>query len=203
MSDRRNPFGNPPPSATPVSKPPDIYESLPVAEPRRRKRDWEREHQHEKVVYRGVDPKAALEVRKMAEELHVPTGEVARALLEYALDAYSRGDLNLDPRPNPERLRMTLFPSGNRPKHRQEKSLKGKQSSSETSWRVVTTWRNFSAELKHEIAILASEKGLHIPIGELVSAFLQFALRAYANGDLPLQPVEKVIGYKLAQEGDF
>ena len=112
MGDRRNPFGNIAVNESVPATPPDIYESLPMAAPRQRKRDWERAHQNEKVVYRGVDPQAALQVRQLAEELHVPVGEVARALLEYGLDAYSRGNLNLAPRPNPERLRMTLFPKG-------------------------------------------------------------------------------------------
>ena len=114
MSDRRNPFGVPHEQTSPAS-PPDIFESLPVAAPRERDRTWERKHQGEKVVYRGVDPKAALQVRQIADELCVPNGEVAHALLEYGLDAYSRGDLNLSPRPNPARLRMTLFPSDGAP----------------------------------------------------------------------------------------
>ncbi|MBT3315979.1 MAG: hypothetical protein HN390_15335 [Anaerolineae bacterium] len=202
MSDRRNPFGSPPPSAASISKPPDIYDSLPVAEPRQRKRDWEQDHQKEKVVYRGVDPKAALQVRQLAEELRVPVGEVARALLEYGLDAYSRGDLNLDPRPNPERLRMTLFPKGVAPKRKGRNTGRGKPSK-EASWRVVTTWRNFSAELKDEIGVLASEKGLDIPVGELVSAFLQYALKAYGSGRLVLQPVEKATSYSLVPNGKF
>ncbi|MBT3313039.1 MAG: hypothetical protein HN390_00355 [Anaerolineae bacterium] len=202
MGNRRNPFGDVPANESAPATPPDIYDSLPVAEPRQRKRDWERAHQNEKVVYRGVDPQAALQVRQLAEELNVPVGEVARALLEHGLIAYSRGDLNLAPRLNPERLRMTLFPKKDVSKRKAGKAGKRKDGK-EASWRVVTTWRNFSAELKDEIGILASDKGLDIPVGELVSAFLQFALRAYESGDLPLQPVEKVVGYKLAQEGDF
>jgi hypothetical protein len=202
MSDRRNPFGDIPASESAPATPPDLYESLPVATPRRRKRDWEREHQNEKVVYRGVDPQAALQVRQLAEELCVPIGEVARSLLEYGLDAYSHGKLNLDPRPNPERLRMTLFPKRTASKRKTGKAGR-KKLSKEASWRVVTTWRNFSAELKDEISVLASEKGLDIPVGELVSAFLQYALKAYGSGELILQPVEKVTSYSLALDGDF
>jgi hypothetical protein len=202
MSNRRNPFGDIPASESSPAAPPDIFESLPVAAPRQRKRDWERDHQNKKVVYRGVDPQAALRVRQLAEELRVPIGEVARALLEYGLDAYSRGNLNLDPRPNPERLRMTLFPKRTASKQKIGKAGQ-KKISKEASWRVVTTWRNFSAELKDEIGVLASEKGLDIPVGELVSAFLQYALKAYDNGELILQPVEKATSYSLALGGDF
>ncbi len=201
MSDRRNPFGELSNEITP-SSPPDIFESLPVAEPRQRDRSWERRHQSKKAVYRGVDPKAALRVREIAAELNVPTGEVARALLEYGLDAYSCGDLNLAPRPNPARLRMTLFPSQNTPvRTKAKKGIKRKNSQSE-SWRVITTWRNFSPKLKHEIGVLASEKGLGVPVGELVSAFLQYALKAFDAGDLVLQPVEKTTRYSLALGDD-
>ena len=201
MSDRRNPFGVPHEQTSPAS-PPDIFESLPVAAPRERDRTWERKHQGEKVVYRGVDPKTALRVRQIADELCVPNGEVARALLEYGLDAYSRGDLNLSPRPNPARLRMTLFPSDGAPVGKVRKAGKRKPAKEE-SWRVVTTWRNFSPELKDEIGVLASEKGLDVPVGELVSAFLQYALKAYESGDLELNPVEKATRYSLALGGDF
>ena len=201
MSDRRNPFGVPHEQTSPAS-PPDIFESLPVAAPRERDRTWERKHQGEKVVYRGVDPKTALRVRQIADELCVPNGEVARALLEYGLDAYSRGDLNLSPRPNPARLRMTLFPSDGAPVGKVRKAGKRKPAKEE-SWRVVTTWRNFSPELKDEIGVLASAKGLDVPVGELISTFLQYALKAYARGDLELNPVEKATRYSLALGGDF
>jgi hypothetical protein len=202
MSDRRNPFGDIPVNESAPATPPDIYESLPMAAPRRRKRDWERAHQNEKVVYRGVDPQAALQVRQLAEELHVPMGEAARALLEYGLDAYSRGNLNLAPRPNPERLRMTLFPKGVAVKRKAGRKGKRK-GAKEASWRVVTTWRNFSAELKDEIGVLASDEGLDIPVGELVSVFLQYAFKAYSSGELVLQPVEKTTSYSLMLDGDF
>jgi hypothetical protein len=201
MSDRRNPFGIPHEQTSPAS-PPDIFESLPVAAPRERDRTWERNHQGEKVVYRGVDPNAALQVRQIADELQVPAGEVARALLDYGLDAYSRGDLNLSPRPNPARLRMTLFPSDDAPVGKVRKTGKRKSAKGE-SWRVVTTWRNFSPELKDEIGVLASEKGLDVPVGELISTFLQYALKAYESGDLELKPVEKATRYSLALGGDF
>lgn len=199
MSGRRNPFGEVSDETVPAS-PPDIFESLPVAEQRQRDRAWEKKHQDQKVVYRGVDPKAALRVREIAEELNVPAGEVARAFLEFGLDAYSRGDLDLDPRLNPERLRMTLFPKGDLPKR---KALGKKKKAKEEAWRVITTWRNFSAELKEEIGVLASAKGLDVPVGELVSAFLLYAFKAYDSGDLELQPVEKTTRYSLALGGDF
>lgn len=201
MSKRRNPFGEVIEQSTPAS-PPDIFESLPVAQIRQRDRSWERRHQNKKAVYRGVDPKAALRVREIADELNVPTGEVARALLEYGLDAYSHGDMDLTPHPNPARLRMTLYPSDDAPVRKTGRTTKRKPTP-EQGWRVITTWRNFSPELKHEIGVLTSAKGLDVPVGELVSAFLHYALKVYDAGNLELQPVEKTTRYSLVPEGDF
>ena len=154
MGGRRNPFEAPEPQ-TAASPAPSIYDSLRVAAPRKRNRHWEKDHQSQKVVYRGVDPKLALQVRTVSDKLRVPAGEVARAFIEHALRAYSEGDLNLDPRPNPLRLRMTLFPSSassprNQAAKRPEKSKPG-----EAAWRVVTTWRGFPEDLKHEMARVA------------------------------------------------
>ena len=201
MSDRRNPFGQIP-DASPTASPPDIFESLPVAEIRQRDRAWERRHLNKKVVYRGIDPYAALRVREIADELNVPTGEVARALLEYGLDAYSHGEMDLTPRPNPARLRMTLYPSDDVPVQKTGRKSK-RETTPEQRWRVITTWRNFSPELKHEIGVLASDEGLDVPVGELVSAFLQYALKVYDAGNLELQPVVKTTRYSLALGGDF
>jgi hypothetical protein len=207
MSDRRNPFGNPPPSEASISKPPDIYESLPVAEPRRRKRDWEREHQHEKVVYRGVDPKLVSRVKGIANEINIREGEVARFFLEYGLRAYGTGGLDLTPYPNPERLRMTLFPSINQYSQQEKKSSSTRKTRRKKVntpfWKVITTWRNFSLEVKSEISDLASEAGLGVPVGELVTALLHFSLNAYDKGLLKLNPVAELSSHKLLERGEF
>ena len=142
MQKRRNPFETSEP-APEVVAPLSIYDSLRMASPRKRNRQWEKEHLSQKAVYRGVDPKLALQVKTVAGDLLVPEGEVARALIEYALRAYAAGDLNLNPRPNPYRMRMTLFPttdifrnydSAVRPKRRKQV---------DALWRVITTWRGF------------------------------------------------------------
>ena len=194
---RRNPFEQTLPAN--LVQPPDIYDSLRVAERRTRSRQWEKEHQKEKVTYRGIDPNLALRVKQIAGEILVRDGEVARALLEYALRAYAEGDLDLTSRPNPDRLRMTLFP---REENDGERRRRGgtparKKKAQEKGWRVVTTWRGFPAELKQEISTLASEDGLDVPIGELVTALLRFSLKAFENGLLKLEPVVEVRGYSL------
>jgi hypothetical protein len=206
MTKRRNPFETAEP-ANGVTKPPplpSLYDSLRVASPRKRNRQWEKEHQSHKVVYRGVDPKLSLKVKTIADDLLVPAGEVARAVVEYALRAYEQGDLDLYSRPNPYRMRMTLFPISDSMRSvakpaRATRTAKRKQP--ESLWRVITTWRGFPPELKKELAALSSEDGLNVPIGELITALLRFGLKAYDSGLLNLEPVQKSTTFTLALDG--
>ena len=203
MSKRRNPFETS--EQTPVVvTPPSIYDSLRVASPRKRNRQWEKKHQSRKVVYRGVDPKLSLKVKAIAGDLFVPTGEVARAVIEHALRAYEQGDLDLHPRLNPYRMRMTLFQTSDSTRS-YDKPMKpartAKRKQPETLWRVITTWRGFPPELKKELAALASEDGLNVPIGELITALLRFGLKAYDSGLLNLKPVQKATIFTLALDG--
>jgi len=200
MSKRRNPFETS--ESTPAAAhPPSIYDSLRVASKRERNRQWEKEHQSHKVVYRGVDPKLSLKVKSIAGDLLVPSGEVARAVIEYALRAYEQGDVDLHPRPNPLRMRMTLFPSSDSARSYDRPAKLSKRKPPESLWRVITTWRGFPPELKKELAVLASEDGLNVPIGELITALLRFGLKAYDNGLLNLEPVQKAGTFTLALDG--
>ena len=200
MTMRRNPFETS--ESTPVAAhPTSIYDSLRVASPRKRNRQWEKEHQSHKVVYRGVDPKLSLKVNSIAGDLLVPSGEVARAVIEYALRSYEQGDLDLHPRPNPLRLRMTLFPSPDSARSYDRPAKLSKLKQPESLWRIITTWRGFPPELKRELAALASEDGLNVPIGELITALLRFGLKAYDNGLLNLEPVQKAGTFTLALDG--
>ena len=72
-----------------------------------------------------------------------------------------------------------------------------KQKPPEQLWRVITTWRGFPPELKKELAELASDDGLNVPVGELITALLRFGLRAYEYGLLNLQPVQKTTAFTL------
>lgn len=163
MTQRRKPSKNSPTNY------PAFYSPSP------RQRRWERAHQSQKVVYRGVDPHCALRVKDLAAARQVSAGAVARILLAYALHAYAQGDLELQPHPVPLHRRKTLWPNGSAP---------------HGSWRVITTWRDFPPELKQELAALASESGLQVPIGELITALLRYGLQAYEVGLLQLQPVQ-------------
>ncbi len=198
MTSRRNPFET---SKAAAVHPPNLYDSLRVASPRKRNREWEKEHVNCKVVYRGIDPKLAIKVKSLAEELCVPEGEVARSILEYALRAYEEGDLDLHPRPNPYRMRMTLFPSSEISRGLPMKSKSKGHKPREPFWRAITTWRNFSPELKRAISDLASDEGLNVPVGELVSALLRYGLKAHEARLLKLEPVEKATVLTLLSGG--
>ena len=200
MTKRRNPFetSEPAQGVTPPPTLPSIYDALRVATPRKRNRQWEKEHQSHKAVYRGVDPKLSLRVKSVAEELQVPTGEVARAVIEFALRAYEQGDLDLHPRLNPDRLRMTLFPTSESVHAYNQTTRASKRKQPKAAWRVITTWRGFPPDLKKELAALASEESLHVPIGELITALLRYGLKAYDSGLLSLHPVQKAGAFTLA-----
>lgn len=200
MTPRRNPFNSLRPPQTPVQTPPPLYENLRVAGKRTRSRQWEKEHLSQKAMYRGVDPQLALQVKQISARLCVPSGEVARALLEYGLRAYAEGDLDLNPRPNPLGMRMTLYPAKETLSEKRKRGgmpPRKKKPEPESGWRVIVTWRGLPPELKREIAALASEDGLNVPAGELVSALLRFSLKAYEYGFLKFDPVEKIAGFSL------
>ncbi len=199
MTKRRSPFATSQESLPVVAAPPDLYESLRVAEPRKRNRHWEKQHQSHKAVYRGVDPKLSLQVKSIAGDICVPEGEVARAIIEHALRCYERGEFDLNPRPNPYRMRMTLFPT-----HAPTPAAshaKGSKQKPDVLWRVITTWRGFPPELKHELSILASDEGLNVPVGELITALLRFGLKEYQHKRLSLTPVQKRTSFTLSLDG--
>lgn len=165
---------------------------------RRRSRTWERKHLDEKVAYRGVDPGYVQEVQRLASDLHVPQGEVAHSILGYALHRFEEGFLDLIPRPNPNRMRMTLRPPKPTPRKNPMKQKSTDQP--QASWRNITTWRNFSPELKRTISALASEDALNVPVGELVNALLRYGLQAHKAGLLKLKPVERATVLTLLGE---
>ena len=200
MTQRRNPFDGGLPIQPPAPLHQPLYDSLRLAEKRTRSRQWEQARLPQKAMYRGVDPQLALQVKNLAADLLVPAGEVARALLEYALRAFACGDLDLNPRPNPLGKRMTLYPQEETREEKRKRggmSQKKKKSEPEEGWRVIVTWRGFPPELKQEIAALASANELDVPAGELVTALLRFSLKAHEYGLLKLEPVEKITGYSL------
>lgn len=197
---RRRDLSNKTDLQTPTQAP-VLHDSLRTATPRKRNRQWEKQQQSHKVVYRSIDPNLALRVKAIADDLLVPSGQVACAVLDYSLRSYERGDFDLHPRPNPERMRMTLFPQSASVHSMDKPRRSSRQKQPEALWRVITTWRGFSPELKQELAALASKDGLHVPIGELITALLRFGLNAYETGLLRLEPKAKSIMFTLTHKG--
>ena len=169
---------------------------------RRRSRRWEQKHQEEKVVYRGLDLNFVRQIQQLASNLLVPQGEVARSILEYSLHRYEQGFLNLVTRPNPLRMRKTLYPLSPTSRKNQMKRKSKTTTRPEPSWRNITTWRNFSPELKRTISALASEDALNVPVGELVNALLRYGLQAHRAGLLKLEPVERATAQTILGEGE-
>jgi hypothetical protein len=78
-------------------EPVDVLTTRPTKA--RRDRSWEKK-QREKVglvAYRGIPASLNAQIKAVAGELGVPVGDVARAFLEYGLEAYRNGALELTP----------------------------------------------------------------------------------------------------------
>jgi hypothetical protein len=73
-----------------------------------RDRSWDREHNYLVATYRGIPRELHQRIVEIAKKKGVPVGEVARSFLEYALEAYQNGDLELTAQPSLGKF--TLFP---------------------------------------------------------------------------------------------
>lgn len=92
----------------PTEAVPEVLEYRPSEA--QRNRDWEKKRRRAGRVatYRGIPQHLQAEIKRVAEDRHVPIGEVARAFLEHGLAAYGRGELTLEPAFGPGKL--TLYP---------------------------------------------------------------------------------------------
>ena len=199
-----------------ISKQP--LDLIPVAQPRKkRNRDWEKKHQAETVTYRGVPKEVQNWVERVADGLLVPRDEVVRAFLEFGLSQYQSGQLTIFAYPKAQR--MTLYPESKFasavpvkqntdvqnwldvafPTTARKVSEKNKsKKENPASWKIRVTYR-IPIQLKEEIRSMAEEHTL--PVGEVVWFLIEYALKAYRDGKLNLNPVPKVIGKTLFQDG--
>ena len=76
--------------------------------PRTTKRDRGWERRQRQVSYRGIPVELQERLKEIAQQHRVTVGEIARAFLEYGIDAYDAGNLQLEPRPVTEK--RTLYP---------------------------------------------------------------------------------------------
>ncbi len=156
----------------------------------KRNRQWEKAHRS----YRYVN--VPLEVREgvlaLAEHLHVPADDVAHAFFEYGLDCTDEGKLQLKAQPNPFGRKMTLFPQkqigaweeaegpqNDIPARKKRKVERKQKSVPAVSYRVPPG-------VHMDLCSLA--EGLAVPVGDVVTLFLQHGLKTYRAGRLNLMP---------------
>jgi hypothetical protein len=91
------------------SEPLDILTRRPSKA--KRDRNWEKQKRETVGVasYRGIPTELNSEIKEIAQRLRVRIGDVARAFLEYGLEAYSQDELKLEPEVG-EDGKLTLFP---------------------------------------------------------------------------------------------
>lgn len=185
------------PSVPVPSSAASLLNMMPVAEERKgRNRDWERSHRENAVSYRGVPPELQRGIKEIAADLQVNAEEVARAFLEFGLNAFRNGEIQIQPHPK-GRL-MTLFPEGWN-QHvgwtdlgwgKREVPSKDKKKRTTALWRKVVTYRGIPLEVKKAIQDISNEH--YIPVGELATLFLSHGLVSFRNGRLMLHPQPKV-----------
>ena len=81
-----------------------------ITDAERARRERKRKQKEELASYRGIPKALQVELKGIADELHVPLGQVARLFLEYGRDAYRRGDLTPEARAKVDAVSFTLYP---------------------------------------------------------------------------------------------
>ncbi len=192
MAARRNPFDlhrDRVESETPASS--DFMSYLPVAESKKKSRDWEKDHKPKH--YRSVPRELREAVRDVAGSLSVLVDDVARAFIEYSLACVNKGTLTLAGKPKTQR--MTLYPfegagwavNGWVPKPPEPASKRKANGDEKKVWQADVCYR-IPDELHQRVKEIASER---YPIGEVVTVLLQNALQDYQAGILLLNPQPK------------
>lgn len=160
---------------------------------KKRNRDWDNLPEHQATHFRGVSTTLRDAITEIARELSVTASDVARAFLEYALQTYREGHLNIEPILSAGK--MTLFPKDGWSIRGWQKTLSAappaargaaKNKPRPKSWQAEVSYRGIPADL-HE-AIRNISKHNRVPIGEVVSLFFSHSLKAYQNGQLTLTP---------------
>lgn len=163
---------------------------------RKRNRSWEKSHNNQTHSFRGISPDLRDAVTRTAETLSITASEVARAFMEFSLQSYDHGFLKISPTLN--RGKLTIFPKAwgteqakwfsninhNAPIPAIQKKSKAKKQAG-----VVVAYRGLPQNLIDRLHVLSDEN--HVPVGEIVSMLLLYALDAYSARQLVLSPVEK------------
>jgi len=91
----------------------DQIEEEPIeflTKPPRRDRTWEEKQRKTRgfVSYRGIPKELQEELKAVATDLGVPVGDIARRFIEFGLQAYQSGALELEPQL--VKKRYSLYP---------------------------------------------------------------------------------------------
>lgn len=186
----------------------DPLSSIPVAPgaqawkqkgrgPAKRERAWERKNRSRSyLVPRPLEEKATHirgTILAMSEELATTVDELARVLVEFALDKLDKGEIKIEGRPNPHSRMMRLSWEDTA---EEEKRLPAPKSSKkkkvlEPRRKLFLSYR-WPVELDTSIRQVAPE----IAAGEVLLYLLDFSLRSYESGYLKIHQ-EPIVSYRL------
>ncbi len=93
---------------TPQEKANDFMDRSAPGRPRATKRDRSWERRQRQVSYRGIPVELQERLKEIAQQHQVTVGDIARAFLEYGIDAYDAGNLALEARQ--VTAKRTLYP---------------------------------------------------------------------------------------------
>ncbi len=188
-----------------VSQTPDavsIAEQLRMAEKKPHDRSWEKRENNRPILFRRVPPGLRDAIKEIADSLQVRADDVARAFLEFGVQCYQQGEIQIQPALSEGRL--TLFPKsgdnwGKRPlpgwyekawdQHPPIKAAHRAQQSNkepEKPWKWQVAYRGIPSEIQSTLREIHQKKS--VPLGEVATLFLGHALDAYNTGRLVLNP---------------
>jgi hypothetical protein len=185
----QKPFAPPPPTS--------ILDTLKAEPPKKRSRDWDKQRTHLVATYRGVPEPLQNQVKEIAAGLEVTTGEVARALFEFALRGVAQDQLHFQA--HPRGVRMTLYSPEERDERESEirtwPPAKGgvksrREKKAPPAWKRVVSYHGIPTEVQQGIKQIADR--YTVPVGEVVTFLFEFSLKAIDQGELKLVAQPKV-----------
>jgi len=186
----------------------DPLSSIPVAPgaqawkqkgrgPAKRERAWERKNRSRSyLVPRPLEEKATHirgTILAMAEELATTVDELARVLVEFALDKLDKGEIKIEGRPNPHSrmMRLEWNDAAEGKKELPAPKARKKKTTIEPRRKLFLSYR-WSSELDASIRQAAPE----IAAGEVLLYLLDFSLRSYESGYLKIHQ-KPIVSYRL------
>jgi hypothetical protein len=183
-----------------------VVEQLRVAEKKSRDRKWEKQPENRPMLFRGIPPGLRSAIKEIAISLNVRVDDVARAFLEFGLQCYRKGEIQVQPVLSDGQ--RTLFPARDdswgrnslpgwyeKVWEQQSPQNKARRNNNaggirEKTWKWQVSYRGIPGSLQAEIRQIRTEKD--VPLGEVATLFLGHALEAFQNGRLVLNPQPKV-----------